>query len=44
MDVEAQFLKSLDDKGIVLARSVAETIKANPEMLTLENMTLLALI
>lgn len=40
--VEAQFLKSLDEKNIALARSVAETIKANPKMLTLENMTLLA--
>lgn len=41
-DVEAQFLKSLDEKNLQLAKSVAEIIKTNPEMKSLENMTALA--
>lgn len=40
--VEDQFLKSLDEKNVQLTRSVAEIIKANPQMMSLENMTKLA--
>lgn len=40
--IEDQFLTSLDDKNLDLTKAVAEIIKANPEMLSLENMTALA--